>query len=161
MATEHTENTESPDSQPDTSAPDPSVNSVRSGASFAEDFSTAFFDHGLGDFEAGDFVIDEIKRERFLSQLREWRTEGWRVHVYCNNEGEIERLHDLVAAGGGGRPALYRRHPPSRLHLPRREDWPSSAMPSFSDATAIPAPAGSRCAAPAIRPAARRSISAN
>ncbi len=62
----------------------------------AEDYSTAFFDHGLGEFEAGDFVVDEIKRERFFSQLREWRTDGWRVHVYCNNEGEIERLHDLV-----------------------------------------------------------------
>ncbi|MDR3403314.1 MAG: transcription-repair coupling factor [Chthoniobacter sp.] len=62
----------------------------------AEDYSTAFFDHGLGEFEAGDFVIDEIKRERFFTQLREWRTDGWRVHVFCNNEGEIERLHDLL-----------------------------------------------------------------
>ncbi|MEA3211997.1 MAG: hypothetical protein QOE70_5054 [Chthoniobacter sp.] len=62
----------------------------------AEDYATAFFDHGLGEFEAGDFVIDEVKRERFFSQLREWRTGGWRVHVFCNNEGEIERLHDLV-----------------------------------------------------------------
>ena len=62
----------------------------------AEDYSTAFFDHGLGEFEAGDFVVDEIKRERFFGQLREWRMQGWRVHVFCNNEGEIERLHDLV-----------------------------------------------------------------
>lgn len=62
----------------------------------AEDYSTAFFDHGLGEFEAGDFVVDAVKRERFFSQLREWRTDGWRVHVFCNNEGEIERLHDLL-----------------------------------------------------------------
>ncbi len=61
-----------------------------------EDYSTAFYEHGLGEFEAGDFVIDEIKRERFFDQLREWRTRGWRVHVYCNNEGEIERLRDLL-----------------------------------------------------------------
>lgn len=61
-----------------------------------EDFSTAFYDHGLGEFEAGDFVVDEIKRERFFAQLREWRTDGWRVHVFCNNEGEIERLRDLL-----------------------------------------------------------------
>ncbi|MGB8168692.1 MAG: transcription-repair coupling factor [Chthoniobacteraceae bacterium] len=61
-----------------------------------EDFSTAFFDHGLGQFEAGDFVVDAVKRERFFAQLREWREGGWRVHVFCNNEGEIERLHDLV-----------------------------------------------------------------
>ncbi len=62
----------------------------------AEDFSTAFFDHGLGEFEAGDFVIEESKRERFFDQLREWREGGWIVTIYCNNEGEIERLRDLI-----------------------------------------------------------------
>jgi transcription-repair coupling factor (superfamily II helicase) len=62
----------------------------------AEDYSTAFFDHGLGEFAAGDFVVDEIKRERFFAQLREWREQGWAVYVFCNNEGETERLHDLL-----------------------------------------------------------------
>ena len=61
-----------------------------------EDFSTAFYEHGLGEFEAGDFVVDEIKRERFFAQLREWREQRWHVHVFCNNEGEIERLRDLL-----------------------------------------------------------------
>ncbi len=61
-----------------------------------ENFDTAFHDHGLGEFDAGDFVIDEIKRERFFAQLREWREAGWSVHIFCNNEGEVERLHDLV-----------------------------------------------------------------
>jgi transcription-repair coupling factor (superfamily II helicase) len=61
-----------------------------------EDFSTAFYDHGLGEFEAGDFIVDEIKRERFFAQLTEWRTHGWSVHVFCNNEGETERLRELV-----------------------------------------------------------------
>ena len=64
------------------------------GAAF--EFSTAFFDHGLGEFEAGDFVVDEIKRERFFAQLRNWREDGWRIFVFCNNEGEIERLRDLL-----------------------------------------------------------------
>nr|MDQ3622461.1 transcription-repair coupling factor [Verrucomicrobiota bacterium] len=64
----------------------------------AEDYSTAFFEHGLGEFEAGDFVVDEAKRERFFAQLREWRLEGWRVYIFCNNEGEIERLRDLIPA---------------------------------------------------------------
>jgi transcription-repair coupling factor (superfamily II helicase) len=65
-------------------------------AALAEDYSTAFFDHGLGEFEAGDFVVDEIKRERFFAQLREWREQGWTTFVFCNNEGETERLHDLL-----------------------------------------------------------------
>jgi len=61
-----------------------------------EDFETALYEHGLGEFEAGDFVVDELKRERFFDQLRTWREDGWNVHIFCNNEGEIERLHDLV-----------------------------------------------------------------
>lgn len=64
----------------------------------AEDYATAFFDHGLGEFEAGDFVVDEVKRESFFNQLREWREQGWQTHVFCNNEGEIERLRELIPA---------------------------------------------------------------
>ncbi len=62
----------------------------------SEDFSCAFFDHGLGEFAAGDFLVDELKRERFFDQLTAWRRDGWHVHVFCNNEGEIERLRELV-----------------------------------------------------------------
>jgi transcription-repair coupling factor (superfamily II helicase) len=65
-------------------------------ATDAEDFSTAFFDHGLGEFDAGDFVVDEFKRERFFAQLREWREQSWTTFIFCNNEGEVERLHDLL-----------------------------------------------------------------
>ncbi len=68
------------------------------GVDLIEDYSTAFPDHGLGEFEAGDFVVDALKRERFFDQLREWREGGWSVHIFCNNEGEIERLRDLVPA---------------------------------------------------------------
>ena len=71
------------------------------GLSEQEDFTTAFFDHGLGEFEAGDFIVDELKRERFFDQLREWRLARWAVHVFCNNEGEIERLRELVPAVEG------------------------------------------------------------
>ncbi len=68
------------------------------GSDAIEDFTTAFLDHGLGEFEAGDFVVDELKRERFFAQLREWRLGGWRVHIVCNNEGEIERLREIIPA---------------------------------------------------------------
>jgi transcription-repair coupling factor (superfamily II helicase) len=65
-------------------------------SSAAEDYSCAFFDPGLGEFEAGDFIVDEIKRERFFNQLTEWRRDHWNVHLFCNNEGEIERLRELI-----------------------------------------------------------------
>jgi len=61
-----------------------------------EDYSAAFFDPGLGEFQAGDFVVEEAKRERFFEQLHGWREEDWTVIIYCNNEGEIERLRDLI-----------------------------------------------------------------
>ena len=64
----------------------------------AFDYSLAFFDNGVGEFEAGDFVVDEARRERFFSQLDEWRTQGWSTFVFCNNEGEIERLRELLPA---------------------------------------------------------------
>ena len=61
-----------------------------------EDFSTAFFPHGLGEFEAGDLVIEAGQRERFLRQLTQWLEGGWQVTIYCNNEGEVERFRDLL-----------------------------------------------------------------
>jgi transcription-repair coupling factor (superfamily II helicase) len=63
-----------------------------------EDYGTAFHEHGLGEFDAGDFVINEAKRERFFEQLAEWRADRWSVFVFCNNEGEQERLLDLIPA---------------------------------------------------------------
>jgi transcription-repair coupling factor (superfamily II helicase) len=43
-------------------------------------------------------VVDEIKREQFFRSLRNWRLDGWRVHIFCNNEGEIERLGEIIPA---------------------------------------------------------------
>jgi len=62
----------------------------------AEDYSAAFFDHGLGEFEAGDLVVEAGKRESFIRQLTEWLEQGWQVTIYCNNEGEVERFRDLL-----------------------------------------------------------------
>jgi transcription-repair coupling factor (superfamily II helicase) len=61
-----------------------------------EDFSAAFFDHGLGEFEVGDFVVDEGRRRQFFRQLEEWRSQDWCTYIFCNNEGEIERLRELI-----------------------------------------------------------------
>ena len=61
-----------------------------------EDYATAFFDHGLGEFEAGDLVVEAGQRERFLRQLTQWLDGGWQVTIYCNNEGEVERFRDLL-----------------------------------------------------------------
>jgi transcription-repair coupling factor (superfamily II helicase) len=61
-----------------------------------EDYRTAFFGTGFQDFEAGDFLVEETKRELALRQLRAWIGENWRLFAVCHNEGEIERLRDVL-----------------------------------------------------------------
>lgn len=61
-----------------------------------EDYRTAFFGTGFQDFEAGDFLVEESKREMALRQLRDWTSEHWRLFAVCHNEGEIERLRDVL-----------------------------------------------------------------
>ena len=48
---------------------------ITSGATVSdaiEDYRTAFFGTGFQDFEAGDFLVEESKREIALRQLRAW-----------------------------------------------------------------------------------------
>ena len=61
-----------------------------------ENYDAACFETGLSQFNAGDFIIDEQKRERFFEQLAEWHQEGWTVFLFCLNEGESERLRELI-----------------------------------------------------------------
>ena len=61
-----------------------------------EDYRTAFFGTGFQDFEAGDFLVEESKREMALRQLQAWIGEHWRLFALCHNEGEIERLRDVL-----------------------------------------------------------------
>jgi transcription-repair coupling factor (superfamily II helicase) len=60
-----------------------------------EDYETAFFETGFHGFEAGDFLVEETKRERALEQVRRWIVEDWNLFAICHNEGEIERLRDI------------------------------------------------------------------
>jgi transcription-repair coupling factor (superfamily II helicase) len=65
-----------------------------------EDYRTAFFGTGFEEFEAGDFLIEETKREAALEQLRAWIQENWQLFAICHNEGEIERLRDVLRDNG-------------------------------------------------------------
>ena len=95
-----------------------------------EDFSAAFFDHGLGEFEAGDLVVEAGKKERFLRQLGQWLEAGWQVSIFCNNEGEVERFRDLL-------PAPELEHPGLELPvgtLARGFTFPAGKLAVLSDA---------------------------
>jgi transcription-repair coupling factor (superfamily II helicase) len=51
-------------------------------------------------FPSGDFVLHTARREAFLHRLRQWLSDRWQVAVFCDNEGEWERLGELLAEGG-------------------------------------------------------------
>ena len=61
-----------------------------------EDPKTACDDLPMGEFDAGDFVVQQTRRAEFVSQLQRWHADGWRVVMFFNNEGEIERFRELM-----------------------------------------------------------------
>ena len=60
--------------------------------------NTPFHAFEAVDLRAGDIVLSEAKRAEFFRQLRQWQDEAWSILVFCNNQGEIERLQELLAA---------------------------------------------------------------
>jgi transcription-repair coupling factor (superfamily II helicase) len=58
--------------------------------------ATGCFETPVGTFGAGDFIVDERKRELLFNQLATWRKEDWKVFLFCRNEGEKERLQELI-----------------------------------------------------------------
>ncbi|MEM6278585.1 MAG: transcription-repair coupling factor [Verrucomicrobiota bacterium] len=61
-----------------------------------EDFSGACYDNPLGEFGAGDFILQETKRDEFSRQLKDWRKEKWNVLMAFHSDGEKERFAELV-----------------------------------------------------------------
>jgi transcription-repair coupling factor (superfamily II helicase) len=50
----------------------------------------------LGQFEAGDFILQEKKREQFFHQIDEWRRNDWTLAMSFANRGEQERFQELA-----------------------------------------------------------------
>jgi transcription-repair coupling factor (superfamily II helicase) len=61
-----------------------------------EDFRGAFDQCDIGDFAVGDFMLVEAKRAQFSARLRDWRTAGFRIVIYFQTEGEIERFREIM-----------------------------------------------------------------
>ncbi|HSJ02744.1 MAG TPA: transcription-repair coupling factor [Verrucomicrobium sp.] len=64
-----------------------------------EDFTTAIFENPLGVFNAGDFVVQQARREQFTQQVEAWKKQKWRVVMFFHNPGERERFEELVGSG--------------------------------------------------------------
>ncbi|MEX2577417.1 MAG: transcription-repair coupling factor [Verrucomicrobiales bacterium] len=61
-----------------------------------EDFSGACHDSPLGEFGAGDFILQEARRTEFSRQVAAWRKDKWTVLMAFHSEGEKERFSELV-----------------------------------------------------------------
>jgi transcription-repair coupling factor (superfamily II helicase) len=67
-----------------------------------EDFRGAFEDCEIGDFAVGDFMLVEAKRAQFSARLRDWRAAEFRIVIYFQTEGEIERFREIVGDAVAG-----------------------------------------------------------
>lgn len=61
-----------------------------------EDDTLACYGSPLGSFEAGDFVLEEARRENFFRQLNDWKRDGWEIAMVFGNKGEEERFAELA-----------------------------------------------------------------
>ena len=57
---------------------------------------TPFFSQPFGKFNAGDLVLDAVRRERFFRQLEECGSCGWQLSLAAGSDGEIERFQELA-----------------------------------------------------------------
>jgi len=55
-----------------------------------------FFSHDFLHARAGDWIVQERRRELFLEHLRGWIEEQWEVAIASNNEGEEKRLREIL-----------------------------------------------------------------
>ncbi len=69
---------------------------ILSTAEGTEDFDGACFDNPLGEFSAGDFILQESRREEFSRQLDEWRRDKWTVLMAFHSDGEKARFTELI-----------------------------------------------------------------
>ncbi len=60
-----------------------------------EDFTLATYASPLGTFDAGDFILDELRRESFFKQLNEWQRENWDTLIVFSTKGELQRFTEL------------------------------------------------------------------
>ena len=55
----------------------------------------SFYGEPLGNFDTGDFVMQEARRELARHSLVQWREQKWRVVMYFPHEGEKKRFEEI------------------------------------------------------------------
>ena len=49
---------------------------------------------------APEAVVAEAQRRQFFSQIHRWLRQDYAVHIFCNNDGERQRFHEIWAEYG-------------------------------------------------------------
>ncbi|TLD68802.1 transcription-repair coupling factor [Phragmitibacter flavus] len=73
-----------------------SISSTPQGTSAKEDHTLAIYESPLGTFNAGDFVLQQNRRDSFIQQITDWHRDGWQISIYFHNEAERERFEELI-----------------------------------------------------------------
>ncbi|MGK0185662.1 MAG: transcription-repair coupling factor (superfamily II helicase), partial [Verrucomicrobiales bacterium] len=67
------------------------------GSDTEEDHSAACYDSPIASTEAGDFIVQQAKRDGFRIQVETWCAEGWEVCMFFNKSGEVDRFQEVVS----------------------------------------------------------------
>ena len=74
----------------------PRKKALQTTESAPEDLSLALYANPLGNFDAGDFVLQEIKRQQVRTQLEDWHQKGWQLYLCSSHATEEERFLNLL-----------------------------------------------------------------
>ncbi|MDE0570196.1 MAG: transcription-repair coupling factor [Verrucomicrobiales bacterium] len=61
-----------------------------------EDYSIACHEVPFGSFEAGEFILQQARYKNFSKTLSEWNSNDWKIFMFFNNEGEVQRYNELT-----------------------------------------------------------------
>ena len=94
------------------------------------DHGISLFPQPFGEFDAGDLVLDAVRRDRLFRQIEEWQGAGWLVALAAGSQGEIERFQELATEHAFDVSGL------AFLHLPitRGFVFPAAQLVVLSDA---------------------------
>ncbi|MEZ5327258.1 MAG: transcription-repair coupling factor [Verrucomicrobiales bacterium] len=67
------------------------------GSTTEEDHSAACYDSPIASTEAGDFIVQQVKRDAFRIQVETWCADGWDVSMFFNKPGEVDRFREVVS----------------------------------------------------------------
>ncbi|CAF0689807.1 transcription-repair coupling factor [Candidatus Methylacidithermus pantelleriae] len=57
----------------------------------------SFYTHDFLHGPRGDWILEEKRRELLFFHLRQWVRDQWEILIFCNSEGEKQRLSQILA----------------------------------------------------------------